>query len=216
MAFPKKLLNKDETLVLDLRPHWISVFPASVALAVAAIFGIVALVLDWHQVIKIVAGVLVLAAVFYFVKEYLRWSSEDFVVTSERVIYRNGVIAKSGIEIPLDRINTVFFNQSLLERLIGAGDLSVESAGEMGRQTFREVRRPNFVQQEIYRQMEANQQKGFQQQAQAMAAAMGNQPGAAPAPSLAQQIEQLDDLRKRGLLTDAEFEAKKTDLLGRM
>jgi uncharacterized membrane protein YdbT with pleckstrin-like domain len=216
VAFPKKLLNQDETLVLDLRPHWISVFPASVALAVTAIFGIVTLVADWPQAVKILAGVLVLAAVFYFVKEYLRWSSEDFVVTSERVIYRNGVIAKSGIEIPLDRINTVFFNQSLLERLIGAGDLSVESAGEMGRQTFSEVRRPNFVQQEIYRQMEANQQKGFQQQAQAMAAAMGNQPGAAAAPSLAQQIEQLDDLRKRGLLTDAEFEAKKTDLLGRM
>jgi uncharacterized membrane protein YdbT with pleckstrin-like domain len=215
VSFPKKLLNEGENLILDLRPHWISVLPASAALGAAAIFGIVTLVAGWPQAVQILAGVLVLAAVFFFVKEYLRWSSEDFVVTSERVIYRNGVIAKSGIEIPLDRINTVFFNQSLFERLIGAGDLSVESAGEMGRQTFSEVRKPNFVQQEIYRQMEANQQKGFQQQAQAMAAAMGNQQGAA-APSIAQQIEQLDDLRKRGLLTDAEFEAKKTDLLGRM
>lgn len=216
MAFPKKLLNEGENLVLDLRPHWISVFPPSLALAVAAIFGIVSLVLDWPKAVQILAGVLVLAAVFYFVKEYLRWSSEDFVVTSERVIYRNGVIAKSGIEIPLDRINTVFFNQSLFERLIGAGDLSVESAGEMGRQTFSEVRRPNFVQQEIYRQMEANQQKTFRQQAEAMAQAMGNQPTPTAGQSIPQQIAELDELRKRGLLSDAEFEAKKHDLLGRL
>ena len=86
---------------------------------------------------------------------YIKWTSENFVVTTERVIHRSGVVAKSGIEIPLDRINTVFFNQSLFERLLGAGDLGVESAGEGGQQTFAAVRKPNLVQQEIYRAMEA-------------------------------------------------------------
>ena len=42
-------------------------------------------------------------------------------------------------------------------------------------------------------------------------------PVAAPdGPSVVDQIRQLDELRKQGLLTDAEFESKKADLLGRM
>ena len=65
------------------------------------------------------------------------------------------MISKEGIEIPLDRINTVFFNQSIFERIIGAGDLGIESAGEGGHQEFTDIRRPNLVQNEIYRQVES-------------------------------------------------------------
>ena len=62
------------------------------------------------------------------------------------MISRSGVVAKTGIEIPLDRINTVFFNQSFFERIIGAGDLGIESAGEGGRENFSDVRKPALVQ----------------------------------------------------------------------
>ena len=94
-----------------------------------------------------------LVALGYFVS--VRHVVDDnFVVTNERVIYRTGVVAKKGIEIPLDRINTVFFDQSLFERALGAGDVGIESAGESGRQIFDDVRKPQQVQQEIYRQME--------------------------------------------------------------
>ena len=156
MAFPTKLLNQGEEIILDLRPHWWRIFPASSALAVAVIIGIITLVYD-NDVLRILAGLLVLAALVWFVQNYIRWTSENFVVTTDRVIHRFGILAKSGIEIPLDRINTVFFNQSLFERILGAGDLGVESAGEGGQQTFEAVRKPNLVQQEIYRAMEAGE-----------------------------------------------------------
>jgi uncharacterized membrane protein YdbT with pleckstrin-like domain len=220
VPFPKKLLNQGEEVVLDLRPHWWSILPASLLLGVTVILGIASLVADGtlgSSAVKVIMGLLVLGALGFFVKNYLKWSSENFVVTSERVIYRAGVIAKKGIEIPLDRINTVFFNQSLFERLIGAGDLSIESAGEQGRQTFSEVRRPNSVQQEIYRQMERNEQTTYERQAQATAAAMGAVAGAGGGQkSIPEQIAELDTLRQRGLITDAEFQAKKADLLNRM
>jgi len=201
-------------MVLDLRPHWWRIFPASSGLTAAVLFGIIALVYD-NDVLKILAGLVVLGALGNFVRTYVKWVSENFVVTTERVIHRSGVVAKSGIEIPLDRINTVFFNQSLFERILGAGDLGVESAGEGGQQTFEAVRKPNLVQQEIYRAMEAGEERNFQRMGQATANAISGGTTSATS-SIPEQIEQLDALRRAGTLTDEEFETKKRDLLDRM
>ncbi len=213
MAFPSKLLNRGEEIILDLRPHWWRIFPASLALGVAVILGILA-ILYAGDVPRVLAGLLVLVALGYFVQRYIRWTSENFVVTTDRVIHRYGVVAKSGIEIPLDRINTVFFNQSLFERLLGAGDLGVESAGEGGQQTFEAVRKPMLVQQEIYRAIEAGEQRDYQRMGEATASALGVAGRAEP--TIPEQIEKLDALRRAGTISDEEFEAKKRDLLDRM
>jgi membrane protein YdbS with pleckstrin-like domain len=210
MPFPPHLLTDDEDLVLDLRPHWWFLAPAGVLLAVAVLFGLTALLRDWPSWIAVPIGLWVLGSLGWFVVRYLTWNTTNFVVTNERVISRTGVVAKKGIEIPLDRINTVFFNQSLFERLIGAGDLGIESAGEGGRQSFTDIRKPNLVQNEIYRQVEGLEARKYQR----MGEAAGGSP--APAPSIPEQIEKLDQLRRQGVLTEAEFEQKKRELLDRM
>jgi len=215
VPFPPKLLNKDEEIFLDLRPHWWEIAPASAALGVAAILGLVSLIRGWADPIQLIFGIAVLATLVYFLSQYITWVSDNFVVTSERVISRTGVFAKSGVEIPLDRINTVFFNQSVFERMLGAGDLGVESAGEGGRQTFTAIRKPNLVQQEIYRAMESLEHRDRQRMGEATASAMTAAAAKAP-PSIPEQIEQLDALRRKGSITDADFEAKKRDLLDRM
>ena len=214
MAFPTKLLNHGEEVILDLRPHWWRIFPASVALGVSVLIGIYAVTTDSGP-FKIFAGLLVLVALGYFVQRYVSWISDNFVVTSERVIYRSGVVAKSGMEIPLDRINTVFFNQTLFERMLGAGDLGVESAGEGGQQKFESIRKPSLVQQEIYRAMERLQERDYQKHAEATASAISGTSRPSPQ-TIPQQIEELDALRRQGTITEAEFEAKKRDLLDRM
>jgi uncharacterized membrane protein YdbT with pleckstrin-like domain len=157
--------------------------------------------------VEALAGVLVLVALGWFGITYARWATTNFVITTDRLIYRHGVLAKHGIEIPLDRVNTVFFSQSLLERMLGSGDLVIESAGELGRQDFANVRKPSAVQNEIYRQMESNENRKFDR--------IGNRPAGA-AQSVPEQIQALDALRKQGVLTDAEFQAKKAELLNRM
>jgi len=131
------------------------------------------------------------------------------------VISRTGIVSKEGIEIPLDRINTVFFNQSIFERMIGAGDLGIESAGEGGRQEFSDIRKPSLVQNEIYRQVEGLEDRRLRRLGEAASASA---PAAAPAPELSipEQIEKLDQLRRQGVVTDEEFEAKKRELLDRM
>ena len=209
MAFPSKLLNDNEEVVLDLRPHWIYMVQPVLAIVGAIILGIVILDLD-ISFTKIPAAVVVLGCLAWFGIRYLRWSSTNFVVTTDRVIHRVGVISKHGVEIPLDRINTVFFHQSVFERLIGAGDLGIESAGEKGSETFEDVRKPAIVQNEIYRQMEANSNRIY-----------GGGRHAAPTQpdaghSIPEQIEKLDELRRKGVISEQEFAAKKADLLNRM
>jgi uncharacterized membrane protein YdbT with pleckstrin-like domain len=120
------------------------------------------------------------------------------------------VISKHGVEIPLERINNINFHQRIIDRIIGAGDLDIESAGRDGQSHFDFIRHPDGVQHEIYRQMETrNMPVAMVQQAPAVAPA---QPGT----SVPDQIEQLARLRDAGHITDAEYEAKKGELLGRM
>jgi len=204
MPFSRKLLNDGEDVVLDLHPHWEFLVKQATVLLAAVVVGVVVLTKDLPGWVEATVGVAVLAALLWFGTTYAKW------VTSDRLIYRHGVLAKHGIEIPLERVNTVFFSQSILDRVVGSGDLVIESAGEMGRQNFSNVRKPSAVQNEIYRQMEQNENRKFDRIGARQPVA-----GAAGA-SIPEQIQQLDALRQQGVLTEAEFQAKKADLLRRM
>jgi membrane protein YdbS with pleckstrin-like domain len=219
VGFPPKLLNQGEEVVLDLRPHWWFMAEPTAALVGSTILGIIL----WQagpsgtfgDVLAYVVIALILGSLLWFGVRYAKWATTNFVVTSDRLIYRVGVLAKKGIEIPLERVNTVFFNQSIFERMLGAGDLTIESGGETGKQAFTDIRRPSLVQNEIYRQMEANNARMYT--GQVGVAGGGAAPATSPAaPSIAQQIDELDGLRQRGILTDAEFAAKKDELLRRL
>ena len=213
VPFPRKLLNDTEDIVLDLHPHWWFFAPPLFALLGAVILGILALAYDVPTALQVPAGLLVLGFLGWFAWRYARWITTNFVVTTDRLIYRHGVLAKHGIEIPLDRVNTVFFRQSIFERMVGSGDLVIESAGEMGRQAFSNVNHPSAVQNEIYRQIEANENRKFDRVGLSAAAggAVADNDDSIPA-----QIRELDELRRQGLVSDAEFAAKKQQLLDRM
>jgi uncharacterized membrane protein YdbT with pleckstrin-like domain len=209
VPFPRKLLNDREDIVLDLHPHWWFFAPPLLALIASIVLGTLALSADatWLQV---PAGILVLGLLMWFGLRYARWITTNFVVTTDRLIYRHGVLAKHGIEIPLDRVNTVFFRQSIFERMVGSGDLVIESASETGRQAFSNVRNPSAVQNEIYRQIEANENRKYDRVGESVASIDEREP------SIPAQIRELDDLRKQGVLSEEEFAAKKRQLLDRM
>jgi uncharacterized membrane protein YdbT with pleckstrin-like domain len=213
VPFPRKLLNDDEEIVLDLHPHWWFFAPPLLALVGAIVLGILALVNDVHTGLKVPVGILVLGCLGWFGWRYLRWITTNF---SDRLIYRHGVLSKHGIEIPLDRVNTVFFRQSIFERLVGAGDLVIESASETGRQRFSNVRKPSAVQNEIYRQIEANENRKYDRVGVSAAAGTSAGHKADDTESIPAQIRELDELRKQGLLTEEEFARKKQQLLDRM
>ena len=150
----------------------------------------------------------------WVVVKYLNWRYTHFVLTNRRVVFRTGVFAKHGVEIPLARINNINFNQGIFERMIGTGNLEIESAGKDGQTTFDNVRHPDGVQQEIYKMMEDDERK------RASWASTGATPAvttaAPPNASVPEQLEQLAKLRDQGVITPQEFDAKKSELLKRM
>ncbi len=216
MPYPKRLLNEGEDLALDLRPHWwyfskhiLTGVPLFIVLAVivAKASG------DTEKYLMYAWGILALAWAVWLAFKYLEWNFTHFVVTSDRVIYRTGVLSKHGVEIPMDRINNINFNQGIWERVIGAGDLEIESAGKDGQSQFEDVWHPDGVQQELYRQMEAY---GKKRAGWSNPAAPTTTTTVAPGASIPEQLHQLAELRDRGVISAAEFDAKKAQLLERM
>jgi uncharacterized membrane protein YdbT with pleckstrin-like domain len=206
MPFPKRLLLDGETVALDLRPHWwYFAGPMFAGIPVLVLF-IVAVKQnnnDAQTALYVLTAVVALAWAVWLGARLLSWQTTHFVVTNERLVFRSGILAKHSRDIPLEKVNDLASSQSLFERMIGAGDLVIESAGERGLQTFSDIPHPNAVQQEIYRQMEVNQ-----------TAMSGG--GAPRQQSVTDQIAALADLLDRGAISPAEFETKKAQLLDRL
>jgi uncharacterized membrane protein YdbT with pleckstrin-like domain len=166
------------------------------------VLGIVVLVFldgDAERILGYISIALIVACAVWLALRYAKWANTNFVITSDRIIFRSGVVAKSGIEIPLERVNNVLFSQSVFERLLGAGDLLIESGGEAGQQRFTDVRRPERVQNLIHAQMEVNESRRF-----------GN---TASGTDVASQLEKLEGLFERGTLSQEEFDEQKRRLL---
>jgi len=210
MPYPQVELHPSEELVLDLHPHWWFFAKSAAVLAVVFVVSLMAQLNDWPDFTKVIAGVGLLLTLLWFVQRYISWVSTHFVLTSDRVIFRSGIVAKRGIEIPLERINTIFFNQRIFERMLGLGDLDIESASKDGAQRFDDIKNPSAVQNEIYQQMERNANK----QADRISGGINRAQGGGD--SIPDQIAKLSSLRDQGVLTEAEFQAKKAELLGRM
>ena len=197
MGYPRKLLNPGELVHLDLHPHWVVfVKPAflSILLGIASTkvnqIGNASLKIGVTRVL-IVALVGSIGAVCFVC---LKWYFTFFVVTSRRVIYREGVLARRGVEIPLERVNNVNFAQSIFERILGGGDLLIESASEDGQQLFSDIRKPEQVQNIIQEAIHASGSDSFVED------------------SVVEQLERLEALLNRGSITQAEFEDQKRRL----
>jgi uncharacterized membrane protein YdbT with pleckstrin-like domain len=216
VPYPKKLLNEGEEVALDLRPHW-WYFSKHIVTGIPLFVVLVLILAESHGTARkwlmVLWAIVAVAWAGWLAVKYMEWNFTHFVVTDDRVIYRTGVVAKRGVEIPMERINNINFHQGIWERVIGAGDLDIESAGKDGQSHFDDVWHPDGVQQELYRQMEANAKKRARWSNPASAPAAT---APTPAPTVPEQLQQLADLRDRGVITAAEFETKKAQLLERM
>ena len=222
MPFPRKLLVPNEKLIMEMRPHWIAlVMPAIVTIVV-----IVGWIVAYNYAPDEGAGrttvvwgatLIALFILWWFpLRRFVAWATSWFVVTSDRVIHRQGWIAKRSMEIPLEAINDVRFHQGVFERMIGAGDLIISSASEFGREVFGDIRNPEEVQRTIYHQGELNQQRMYQgrDSTQSPARSTNTQTMPPASPSTSGELERLADLRDRGVLTESEFQNQKKKILG--
>ena len=217
MAFPTRLLIEGEELVLDTRPHWVAlVGPIVVTILVVVGWSLVITygpddgtgrdVTFWGATIIAVA-----ILIWYPLRRIVAWATSNFAVTTDRIIHREGFIAKRSMEIPLEAINDIRFHQSIFERMVGAGDLIIQSASEFGRNVFANIPDPEGTQRTIYRESERNKDRMYKgEPAPAPAPAPSQVPAA---PSVTTELERLADLRAKGVLSEEEFQAQKRRIL---
>ncbi len=224
MPYPRDQLNPGEEVILDLHPHWIYFAEPSITIVVLLIVTLLVASRFDITILNELFAVGILAAAVWTLVRYFKWVRIHFVVTTDRVIYRQGVISRRGVEIPLERIMNVNFSQRMIERAVGAGDLVIESGGRDGQSRFTDVRKPEVVQNIIHRAADDNREHGSGNSRAERAENAKAQfpppdppaPPASPTDDVATQLERLAELKDKGVLTQAEFDEQKRKLLGRL
>jgi uncharacterized membrane protein YdbT with pleckstrin-like domain len=139
VGYPDNVLARDEQVVLHRHPHWKRlVGPIFILVFVTALAAFGAAVVnntDWEATAKTVVSVVIAALWLIIVGwltvwPFLNWWTTHFVITDRRVMFRHGLITRSGIDIPLARVNSVEFRHGLLDRMLRTGTLIIESASQ--------------------------------------------------------------------------------------
>jgi len=165
VAYPDDLLSDGERVILHKHSHWkMLLFPYIVLILTLAVGGFLAYLardLDWKTVAWIGLGVIGLVLiVWFFLIPFVRWRTTHFIVTTDRVMAREGVINRTGIDIPLGRINSVRFEHGLTDRIFGCGTLIIESASQEPLE-FDDIPKVEKVHTLIYREVNDNPHDDF-------------------------------------------------------
>ncbi|MER7207065.1 PH domain-containing protein [Streptosporangium sp. NPDC000239] len=149
-------LAEGELRIRTFHPHWkrlVTPFLALVLIVLgsgAGIFFMPVFAYDGYARIAVAVIAVGLLTVWSFVP-YLQWKNTTYVLTSHRLAISRGVLNKSTEDIPMTKVNTVSADQTLLERLFGCGTLNVESAGEQGHVTLRDIPNIQDVRADLFR-----------------------------------------------------------------
>ena len=208
MAWPEDSLSEGEIIVTEFRQHWkLLIVPISWFILALIVIGLIEWAVPdgdaWDWVQWILTFAVIGAAIWFVVRPIVSWLTTLYVLTNERLITRRGWIAKSGIEIPLENINNVNFSQGVFERLLGAGDLLIESAGETGQSEFRDIPRPDEFQALLYRTREAR----------TLSLSEGTSSSPAQPSDATERLQRLAALHRDGVLSDEEYQEKRRKLL---
>jgi uncharacterized membrane protein YdbT with pleckstrin-like domain len=170
VPYPDKLLADDEEVVRHLHPHWTTIFwPVVWFLLIVggASFG-AALGLGGSRqglVRLLILGLALILLVVFVVVPLLRWRTTHYVITTHRLLFREGILARRGRDIGLSRITDVSYSQTLWERIINSGTVTIESADESGGTVLRRIPDSDGVQQLLNHMIEEDADRRAQESA---------------------------------------------------
>jgi uncharacterized membrane protein YdbT with pleckstrin-like domain len=150
MAISPRLLNEGESVVVSTRTHPKALLLPLLALVVLLAIGVAVQVwvgvnaLSW-----IVWALVLIGALWWFVRPLLVWSAASYTVTTRRLITRRGVLTRHGHDIPLSRISDVAYEMDLIDRMLGCGTLRISDASTDGEVVLPDIPHVEDVQRKI-------------------------------------------------------------------
>src|SRR6266496_2348279 len=226
MAYIDELLARDERVLYDGRQHTFvlvsNILTEMVLIAILIAAGVAAQRYLTNvsvagqpggTVVLLVFGVISVLVLISAFLDYLRWNNEQYIVTDQRVIQIRGIFNKAVIDSSLDKINDIELRQSWLGRLFDFGTIEILTASDVGINQMRRIGHPLDFKRAML-EAKRNYAHGFGYlDPQAVAAYTQQQAQPGGAGDLQQTLQKLADLRDQGLLSQAEFDAKKRELL---
>jgi uncharacterized membrane protein YdbT with pleckstrin-like domain len=203
-TYIQNMLGENERIVLVTRQHGFVLFSSIIAEIVVALIVLVAIsALTVANLAAAFGYLLILVPLGIMTWDILNWNNRQFIVTNRRVIQISGIFNKDVVDSSLEKVNDVKMTQSFFGRLFDYGDVEILTASEMGVNLFKRIGDPVKFKTAM---LNAKEKLGYE----------GTGTHAQRADSIPEQIAELDELRKQGILTDEEFKAKKKELLAKM
>jgi hypothetical protein len=202
--YTQSMLGENERILLITRQHWFVLFSAiMLEIFVTVVVLIAAIVATINFPLAALTFLLILVPLFSMLHDILVWYNREYVVTNRRVIQIFGVFNKSVTDSSLEKVNDVKMSQSFFGRFFDYGDIEILTGSELGANLFKRIGDPIKFKTAM---LNAKEKLGFE----------GGGAQAQPAESIPAMIAELDELRKKGIVTEAEFQAKKAQLLAKM
>ena len=205
----QSLLGDNEKMLLVTRQHWFVFFRMIMAeiliilILVAAAIAVAVLYPPAVLLAPIIGLLLMLIPAVGMVRDVLLWYNRQYIVTNRRVIQISGVINKNVVDSSLEKVNDVKMSQSFFGRLFDYGNVEILTASELGVNQFQRIGDPVHFKTAM---LNAKEKLGFEENARISKSVDD-------IPTL---IAKLDELRKQGIVSEEEFQAKKTKLLAKM
>ncbi|MFT3890421.1 MAG: PH domain-containing protein [Anaerolineales bacterium] len=198
------LLGENERILLVTRQHW-SILLGNIMLEIVLMAVLVALFATLTVAYPMAAFgfILVLVPLIGMVRDVLIWQNRAYIVTNRRVIQISGVFDKSVVDSSLEKVNDVKMSQSFWGRMFDFGDIEILTASELGVNMFRSIGEPVKFKTAM---LNAKERLGYDEPVVQVR----------PGSDIPSMIAKLDELRKRGVISEAEFQQKKTELLAKM
>jgi uncharacterized membrane protein YdbT with pleckstrin-like domain len=204
-AYIKRLLGENEKIILIARQHWFFVVGAvffEVVFILTILIGVTILLFNFSYPIIALGFILLIIPVVSMFKDVLEWQSRQYIVTNRRVLQTAGIFNKSEIDSSLEKVNDVKMVQSFLGRIFDFGDIEILTASEMGVNLFKRIGDPILFKTTM---MNAKERLNDD-----------SSPAIQHTTGIPAMIEQMDQLRRRGIISDVEFQEKKRDLLSKL
>jgi uncharacterized membrane protein YdbT with pleckstrin-like domain len=199
------LMAHNERILLRTRQHWfvlVSMIFVEIVLIVV-LFAAVSALSILVTPIAAVGFVILLVPIAYMLRDILTWFQKQYIITNRRVIQVSGIFSKNVTDSSLEKVNDVKMSQSFFGRIFDYGDIEILTASEMGVNLFKRIGDPVQFKTAM---LNAKEELGYE----------GTSLRGLDTDDIPEQIAELDELRKKGILTEEEFRSKKSQLLAKM